>query len=299
VVNQSANVDPRVVEAFGNEWHRFDQRAMSDAEARDLFGRYFGIFPWTTLRADAEGFDAGCGSGRWARFVATRVGLLHCVDASERALRTAERTLSGQRNCKFHLATLENMPFADASMDFGYSLGVLHHIPDTTSALRACVRKLKPGAPFLLYLYYRFDNRPLWFRALWRVSDALRRLVSRTPFRIRSLASDGLAVTVYWPLARLARMAERLGMRVDNFPLSAYRAHSFYVMRTDALDRFGTRLEKRFTRGEILQLMEDAGLRGVRFHEDWPYWVAVGTRALTRNGAAASDTPAAHDDTNR
>jgi SAM-dependent methyltransferase len=291
VANQSANVDHRVVEAFGNEWHRFDQRAMSDAEARDLFGRYFEIFPWITLRADAEGFDAGCGSGRWARFVASRVGSLHCVDASELALRTAERTLSGQRNCKLHLATLENMPLADDSMDFGYSLGVLHHIPDTSSALRACVRKLKPGAPFLLYLYYRFDNRPLWFRAIWRISDAVRQLVSRTPFRLRSVVSDGLALTVYWPLARIARIAERLGLRVDNFPLSAYRTHSFYVMRTDALDRFGTRLEKRFTRVEIHQLMEDAGLSDMRFHEGWPYWVAVGTRTPAPNEAEAHEEP--------
>jgi hypothetical protein len=184
-------------------------------------------------------------------------------------------------------------------MDFGYSLGVLHNIPDTASALHACVRKLKPGAPFLLYVYYRFDNRPFWFRAIWRVSDAVRQLVSRTPFRIRSFASDGLAVTVYWPLARIARIAERLGLRVDNFPLSGYRNHSFYVMRTDALDRFGTRLEKRFTREEIGQLMEGAGLGDVRFHEGWPYWVAVGTRTLTRNDGAASDTPAAHGGINR
>jgi hypothetical protein len=30
---------------------------------------------------------------------------------------------------------------------------------------------LLSGAPFLLYLYYRFDNRPAWFRALYKVSN--------------------------------------------------------------------------------------------------------------------------------
>jgi 2-polyprenyl-3-methyl-5-hydroxy-6-metoxy-1,4-benzoquinol methylase len=44
-------------------------------------------------------------------------------------------------------------------MDFGYSLGVLHHIPDAQKALSDCVKKLKLGAPFLVYLYYSFDNR--------------------------------------------------------------------------------------------------------------------------------------------
>jgi hypothetical protein len=49
-------------------------------------------------------------------------------------------------------------------MDFGYSLGVLHHVADTEGALRAAVRTLKPGAPLLVYLYYAFDNRPRWSR---------------------------------------------------------------------------------------------------------------------------------------
>jgi ubiquinone/menaquinone biosynthesis C-methylase UbiE len=47
---------------------------------------------------------------------------------------------------------VQELPFADGSMDFGYSLGVLHRVPSIAEALRACTRKLKPGAPFLVYL---------------------------------------------------------------------------------------------------------------------------------------------------
>ncbi|MCY7329778.1 MAG: class I SAM-dependent methyltransferase, partial [Saprospiraceae bacterium] len=75
-----------------------------------------------------------------------------------------------------HVGYPISVSLPDGAMDFGYSLGVLHHIPDTRAALAACVRKLKPGAPFLLYLYYAFDNRPWWFKALWRLSDVVRRL---------------------------------------------------------------------------------------------------------------------------
>jgi hypothetical protein len=48
-------------------------------------------------------------------------------------------------------------------------------------------------------------------------------------------------------------------------------------MRTDALDRFGTRLEKRFTKNEMRKLMEDCGLRDIRFSET-SFWTAVGYR---------------------
>ncbi|HLG41838.1 MAG TPA: class I SAM-dependent methyltransferase, partial [Planctomycetota bacterium] len=143
-----SNVDPATVHGFGREWTRFDQRVLPPEEIQLRFNWYFSIFPWNTLPPGAIGFDLGCGSGRWARFVAPRVGLLHCVDASDAALDVARRNLADAPNCTFHHASADDLPFDDASMDFGYAVGVLHHIPDPGAALAACVRKLKPGAPF-------------------------------------------------------------------------------------------------------------------------------------------------------
>ena len=272
------NVDPETVEGFGDEWTRFDQKALTPQERREIYNHYFAIFPWTQVPPTAVGFDAGCGSGRWAAVVAPRVGTLHAVDASFQALDVARRNLANEPNVEFHCASIEDMPFPDGSMDFGYSLGVLHHVPDTRAAIKACARKLKPGAPLLLYLYYAFDNRPGWFRTVWRVSDLGRRVISEMPHGLRFATSQVLAASVYWPLARSARALELLGVPVENLPLSAYRERSFYVMRTDALDRFGTRLEQRFTRDEIRSMMEDAGLERVTFSDETPFWCAVGYR---------------------
>lgn len=49
-------------------------------------------------------------------------------------------------------------------------------------------------------------------------------------------------------------------------------------MRTDALDRFGTRLERRFTKIEMKELMERAGLENIKFSET-SFWTAVGYKA--------------------
>jgi SAM-dependent methyltransferase len=94
------------------------------------------------------------------------------------------------------------MPLADGSMDFGYSLGVLHHLPDPLAGLADCVRKLKPGAPMLIYIYYAFDNRPAWFRLLWRASDYLRRAVAKAPFQLKSMIAELFVATIYLQLAR-------------------------------------------------------------------------------------------------
>lgn len=272
---QVENVDPKTVEGFGDEWTRFDQTGMSAEDTARLFGSYFSIFPWSALPKDAVGFDLGCGSGRWAKLVSPRVGKLHCIDPSA-AIEVARKNLRTQDNCEFHHAGVDGIPLPDRSMDFGYSLGVLHHIPDTRAALASCVAKLKPGAPFLLYLYYAFDNRPLWFRDIWRLSEGIRKGVSRLPHGLRYRVSQVFAAAVYWPLARAAKFLEALGFNVSNFPLSAYRDRGFYVMRTDALDRFGTRLEQRFTKVEIQQMMDSAGLENVKFSDETPFWCAVG-----------------------
>jgi SAM-dependent methyltransferase len=273
------NIDVRTVEGFGEEWDSFDQTRLDDAEWRVLFERYFAVFPWDTLPDKAEGFDLGCGSGRWAAGALPRVGTLNCIDPSAKALSVCERRLGDQPGARFHHAGVDAIPLADASQDFGYSLGVLHHIPDTAAAMADCVAKLKPGAPFLVYLYYAFDNRPVWFRAVWRASDLARRAICRLPFALRKAVTSMIAGLVYWPLARTALLLEKLGLKVDGVPLAPYRANSFYTMRTDALDRLGTRLEQRFTRAQIAAMMAAAGLENVRFSDEVPYWVAVGTRA--------------------
>jgi hypothetical protein len=50
-------------------------------------------------------------------------------------------------------------------------------------------------------------------------------------------------------------------------------------MRNDAMDRFATRLEHRFTRAEVETMMKNAGLRDIRFSSDIPFWTVIGYRA--------------------
>jgi glycosyltransferase involved in cell wall biosynthesis/SAM-dependent methyltransferase len=269
------NIDEKTVASFGDEWSRFDQSGMADVEAVKVFNEYFKVFPWADLPANAEGFDMGCGSGRWARWVAPRVGTLHCIDPSN-AIDIAKRNLSTYNNLKFHRASVDGQCLPLNSQDFGYSLGVLHHVPDTSAAIRSCVDLLKPGAPLLLYLYYAFDNRPWWFRAIWSASDFGRRLIYRLHPNIKHTVTDAIALFIYFPLAMTSKAVEWLGCNVKSIPLSYYRKHSFYTMRTDARDRFGTPLEHRFTREQIANMMDKAGLRNIRFSDEAPFWCAVG-----------------------
>ena len=100
--------------------------------------------------------EVGCGLGvDGSRFVeggARYVG----IDQSDMPVRTARRS--------FNLLGLEGaivqgdataLPIASATVDFVYSFGVLHYVPDTASAVREIHRVLRPGGRCLVMLYHR------------------------------------------------------------------------------------------------------------------------------------------------
>lgn len=277
---KKANIDTEVVRDFGSEWSRFDQSNLSSVDKAEMFEGYFHIFPWDSLPPNSIGADIGCGSGRWASLIAPRVRYLHLLDPSGDALTVARQNLSNAANVFFHQASVDNMPFENKSFDFAYCLGVLHHISDTVGAIRSIAQVLKPGAPFLVYLYYAFDRSPWWFRVIWRISDILRKLICRMPMRLKNFVCEIIALLIYLPLARTALLLERFGILPNSWPLAYYRNREYYVMRTDALDRFGTRIEKRFTRKEIEAMLKCAGFTDIRFSDKQPFWCAVGIKKV-------------------
>ena len=272
------NIDPKTVDGFGREWSSFDQNGLSDEDKSKIFDDYFHVFPWDKLSSNAVGIDVGCGSGRWAQVVAPRVGHLHLVDASQDALQGSKNNLSFSVNCTFYHAAVRDLPFSDKSLDFAYSLGVLHHVPDMADAIRAVAKKLKQGSPFLVSLYYAFDDRPIWFRMVWAISDVMKRSICHLQYMLRLPLYQLIAAIIYFPCARVAQLLDSAEMMPRSWPLAYYRDKSFYVMRTDALDRFGTLLEKRFSKQEIKLMLENSKFNNIHFSDKQPYWCAVGIR---------------------
>ncbi len=266
------NVDAETVKGFGQEWSRFTQERLSDLDRKEMFRKFFLLFDWN--KKPRRALDMGCGSGRWDVLAAPLVGELVAADASLAALQVAQRNVKAP-NVSFVKSTPETLPFPEEHFDLIFSIGVLHHIPDTQGAILSLARKLCSGGTLLLYLYYAFDNRPVWYRTIWKISDLARRLISRLPFLARYVISQIIAVCVYWPLARTAKYFPVS----RSWPLRFYADRSFYYIRTDALDRFGTRLEKRFTKEQITDMLKSARLSDIRFSTSEPYWVCAASKS--------------------
>ncbi|MFZ2080501.1 MAG: class I SAM-dependent methyltransferase, partial [Xanthobacteraceae bacterium] len=190
------NIDLQVARGFGREWSSFrqDEDHLSQQQRQAIFDDYFRIFPWRLLPpGGGVGLDVGCGSGRWSMLMAPRVEHLHLLDPSPAALAVTKQNLHSAKNVSYHCHSVANIPVPSRSLDFAFSLGVLHHVPDTQAAIAAIADKLKPNAPFLIYLYYALDNRPIWYRLLWRIADLVRFVVSRLPHPLRLAISQTIA----------------------------------------------------------------------------------------------------------
>jgi SAM-dependent methyltransferase len=263
-------VAQRTQASFGYEWTHFGDWQRS---GETNFNDYFGGLDLATVRG-AVVLDAGCGMGRHARQLAIHAGRIVAVDFS-RAIDQAARNTAPMTNVDCVQADLLALPLADASFDFVYSLGVLHHLRDTEAALRALVNKLKPGGRLRVYLYWK---RSGWSGRLLQVVSGIRRLTTRLPFPLlRGLCwvlSAGLYMTVIVPYRVLAALGVR---RHGEWPLYVYSKYPFNVLYNDQFDRFSAPLEKRYDAGEVRALLEGAGLKDIQVRPCFG-WIADGTR---------------------
>ena len=152
---------------------------------------------------------------------------------------------------------------------------MLHHVPDINLALSEINRVLKKNKPFLIYLYYNLDNKPLYYKIIWKLSDIMRIFISGLPFKIKEYICLFIAISIYFPLAYLAKVIKFIGLKHEFIPLGFYHDKSFYVMKTDSLDRFGTRYENRYSKKEIKILLKKNGFKNIKFSNKEPYWHAI------------------------
>jgi ubiquinone/menaquinone biosynthesis C-methylase UbiE len=272
------NIDKKTVESFGEEWTKFD--SFSADEIKNAGDQYFDIVSDKVLNKTTVVLDLGCGTGRWSKYIGDKAGFIEAIDPSA-AVFAAQHLTADMTNIRITQASSDNIPFGDETFDMMMSLGVLHHIPDTGLALKSGVKKVKRGGYVLLYLYYALDNRSFLFKALFYASALIRYIVSSLPASLKKVVCDLIAVFIYMPFVYTSRAIKALspGSQLYNkVPLSYYYDKSYNIIRNDALDRFGTPLEQRFSRQQIDEMMRSAGLTDIVFSENMPYWHVLGRK---------------------
>ena len=74
-----------------------------------------------------------------------------------------------------------------------------------------------------------------------------------------------MLLIIYLPFSKLSFIFDKLNINTSKVPLSFYKDKSFYTMRTDSADRFGTILEKRFSKLQIKRNDGKENLQNIKF----------------------------------
>ena len=220
----------RTRESFGYQWTHFHEMV---TDFRQNFLEY--IHPVTESFFPGKlGIDVGCGFGRHiynaALFGAEMVGL----DLSD-AIESTRRNTEHLPNVHLVQANIYRPPFAEGAFDFGYSIGVLHHLPDPEGGFHAVAALVKPGGSVFIWVYSK--KRRLLNAAL----EAARAVTTRMPPVLQNTISfsagvvDMAFILPYKALAAVGAIPAAVDRALPR--LKVYSNYPFQVVWADWFDR--------------------------------------------------------------
>jgi len=177
--------------SFGFEWNRFCRVQLDSANGtRQSEHALLASTGWTA--ADYQGrvvLDAGVGSGRYAEVAAAKGAEVVGVDLTG-AVDAAFDNIGRREGIHLAQADIFALPFRPGTFDLAYSIGVLHHTPDTRAAFEKVVETVKPDGEMAVYLYARYGLGS-------HFSDLIRKVTTRLPVRLM-LGLSAAAVPAYY-----------------------------------------------------------------------------------------------------
>lgn len=255
--------DEMYAASFGYEWCHFKKTQLDSFTgttiSRDRWIDITGLQP-----EDLKGkvvVEAGCGAGRFLEVVAPHAKQAIGIDLSAAVEAARDNLLSRFKSISIVQADLNHLPLRNGSVDFIYSIGVLHHIPDTEGGIRSLVSRLKPGGEITVWLYGPRALSPLplpadvyrFVGSRMRRSSLLSFLKSYVPFALRTHRLPGLGRVMKYLLP---------APEYPRLPIPSHLRLEWSIL--DAFDRFATRIEKHFTEENLRAILNRAGLVNIK-----------------------------------
>jgi SAM-dependent methyltransferase len=108
--------------------------------------------------------DAGCGAGQKTEVLARLCPQQNVVglDLGAESLAEATGCFGDRPNLDYVQGNILEPPFKAGQFDYGMSLGVLHHTPDTRRAFAAFRRLLKEQTACVIWIYPTYREGPEW-----------------------------------------------------------------------------------------------------------------------------------------
>jgi len=156
----------------------------------DQTGRFGKLFPYERFRGKRV-LEVGCGMGTMAMNWALHGAIVQPVDLNPVAVtQTTNRMRLNKLPVQAAQADGNRLPFADATFDYVYSWGVLHHSPRLDLSIEQLLRVLKPGGEFGVMLYHR-RSFLYWYFIQYREGLLHGEVDFLSPLQLASRYTDG------------------------------------------------------------------------------------------------------------
>ncbi len=175
------------------------------------------LIPFDELRGK-DVLEIGCGTGVHAKLLAESGARLTAVDLTPTAVEFTKRRLDAAGvEASVLEADAEQLPFPDASFDFVWSWGVIHHSANTDAVIEEIARVLRPGGEVRLMVYHR-NSITWWFNYMFVRGVLGGRLLRERPAEVANRYSDGVLARHY----TRRRLTAKLSPRFENVSMQVF-----------------------------------------------------------------------------
>jgi SAM-dependent methyltransferase len=166
-------------------------------------------------------------------------------------------------------------------LDYIFSIGVLHHIPNPKPVVGAALRALRPGGQFFVWLYGKEGNE-----FYLTFINPLRIITKHLPH----IALANLVWIIYYPLHLYIYLCHRFPLPLKGYLLSIFEKMSPEKRRLIIYDQLNPTYAKYYTKKEAIKLLEEGGFTNVRIHHRHEYsWTVVGIKPDPSNKQKRND----------
>ncbi len=265
----SESLRDKTINDFGEQWLAYQDNEGYYASLelfRDLFS------PPLLLEEikGAKAADIGSGTGRIVSMLLEAGAKSVIAVEPSAAFSVLKKNLEKDKERVTFLNVRGDELPPSGDLDYVFSVGVLHHIPDPLPAVKAAFEALKPGGKMAIWLYGKEGNRTYML-----VTGILRLLTPRLPHALLETLARILDV----PLRLYIRACYYLPLPMREYARNVLGRVDADVRRLVIYDQLNPAWAKYYAEQEALDLLRDGGFTEVVARHRHGYsWTVVGTK---------------------
>jgi SAM-dependent methyltransferase len=271
-----SSLSDKTIQDFGDQWSKYvDNEGWYGS--LQLFEDI--TAPLLDLRslAGKTVVDIGSGTGRIVgMLLAADVAHVVAIEPSSEAFDVLKRNVkmmerSGDVTCMNERGDSWDL---GEQVDYVFSIGVIHHIPDPIPVTRRTFEALKPGG-FIFIWVYGYEGNELYLKLI----EPIRKITTRLPHALLRVIVELMYGIVY--------LYRSIG-QVIPLPLLSYIEKVLWPMspkkrRLVIYDQLNPAYAKYYRKHEAVELLENAGFINVKAHQRHGYsWSVIGQKPFAQ-----------------